>query len=114
MAKVMTSKKRKLSPKPSTAKSSVRLEDWSPSHEIILNPQFMREGIAAALATGDREGIIEILQCWISALNSRFTMDELEEITGVSRRALYNLSKPDSNPTLETLMGIVKAAKSAA
>lgn len=114
MGKAMTSKKRKLSQKPSTANASVRLEEWSPSQEIILNPQVMREGLAAALADGDREGIIEILQGWIAALNSRFTMDQLEEITGVSRRALYNLNKPDSNPTLETLMGIVRAAKSAA
>ena len=50
----------------------------------------MREGLAAALADGDRKGIIEILQGWVAALNSRFTMGELE-----------------------TLMGIVKAAKSA-
>jgi DNA-binding phage protein len=114
MAKVMTSKKRKLSLRPFSGKRSLQLEEWSPAHEAILNPQIMGDGIAAALAEGDREAILEILQGWISALNSRFTMDQLEKITGVSRRALYNLGKPDSNPTLETLMGIVKAAKSAA
>jgi DNA-binding phage protein len=114
MGKPVTSKKRKSSQKPSMTKESVRLPDWSPVREVILNPQMMSEGLAAALAEGDREAIIEILQGWIAALHSRFTMDQLEKITGVSRRALYNLNKPDSNPTLETLMGIVKAARSAA
>jgi len=114
MAKALISKKRKRSRKTSKVNSSVRIENWSPSQEAILNPNIMREGLAAALAEGDREAIVEILQGWIAALNVRFTMDQLEEITGVSRRALYNISKPDSNPTLETVMGIVRAAKAAA
>lgn len=110
MTKVTTSKKRKSLPK----KSMGKLEAWSPTEEIILNPKIMSDGLATALAEGDQEAFLEILHGWISALNFKFSMEELEKMTGISRRALYNLTKDDANPTAETIMNLARAAKRAA
>lgn len=113
MAKTTTLKKQKTSPRKSMAKKQ-KLEAWSPTDEILLNPKLMSDGLSAALAEGDQEAFLEILHGWISALKSKFSMDELEKMSGISRRALYNLTKSDANPTVETIMSLARAAKDAA
>jgi len=74
----------------------------------------MSDALSTALAQGDQEAFLEILHGWISALRQKFSMDELENLTGISRRALYNLTKDDANPTVETLMSLARVAKRAA
>ncbi len=113
MAKTMTSKKQKPSLRKSTAKK-LKLEAWSPTEEILLNSKTMSDGLSSALAEGDQEAFLEILHGWIAALKFKFSMEELEKMTGISRRALYNLTKADANPTAETIMSLARAAKDAA
>ena len=95
-------------------KVAVKLECWSPRDEILFNPKVMSDGLSAALADGDQEAFLEILHGWIAALNSRYSMQKLEEMTGISRRALYNLTKDDANPTAETIMSLARAVKAVA
>jgi DNA-binding phage protein len=108
MTKKMTAKKRKKSPQKSTTN---KLQAWSPTDDILLNPKVMSDGLSAALAEGDQEVFLAILHGWISTLHLKFSMDELVKMTGISRRALYNLRKDDANPTAETIMSLARAVK---
>lgn len=110
MDKATTYRKPKTSPK----KSTVKLKDWSPTRDLIENPDVVRAALSQAIAVGDRDAFVEIIQGCIAALLSVMPMEELVRKTKVSRRTLYALLKDGANPTTETVFSVMKAFKGAA
>lgn len=69
-------------------------------------PQSQAELLAEALESGQMESVIAALNIITRAKG----MTSMAKETGLSREALYRATGPQGNPTLSTLMAIVKSA----
>ncbi len=113
MGKIQTSKKlEKFSKNTLKAKTIVRprMKIGSPAYDYsavseLANRKFISEAIADALIDGDADAIREILLSHLEQVHK----DHFYKDAGISRRALFNLMKPNANPTLESLTKVCKA-----
>lgn len=73
--------------------------------EYLDDPQSQAELLSEALATGDTDVIAAALGTIARARG----MTQLAEEAGVARSALYAALKDGGNPTLDTVMRVLKA-----
>lgn len=118
MGKTQISKKQKKSSKTiSKAKIPVkprfkvgsRVYDYSATSELA-NRKFISAAIADALIDGDADAVREILFAHLEHVHK----DQFYKNAGISRRTLFKLMEPNSNPTLESLAKVCKALMEAA
>ncbi|NGX54686.1 MAG: hypothetical protein KR126chlam2_00301 [Chlamydiae bacterium] len=100
MGKIKTSGKQKKSSKSIETvrlKKRAKVEEFSPTVELA-DENFIGRVILECLKNNDPEGVIEVIEAHLEAINKlRFSRE-----AGIPRSTLYYLSKR-KNPTLRTL-----------
>jgi len=74
--------------------------------DAIDTPEAQAELLADALASGDAKVVTAALGMIARAKG----MSQMARDAGISREAIYRATGPDGNPTLSTLMAIVRSA----
>jgi probable addiction module antidote protein len=74
--------------------------------DALDTPEAQAELLAEALASGDAKVVTAALGMIARAKG----MSQMARDAGISREAIYRATGPDGNPTLSTLMAIVKSA----
>ena len=87
-----------------TEKRKVRTAPFDPA-KYLDTPESQAELINDALATGDRDYLLDALGIVARARG----MGALQKQTGLSRGTLYKALEPGGNPTLGTLLAVLDA-----
>ncbi|ALC12698.1 MULTISPECIES: addiction module antidote protein [Sphingopyxis] len=74
--------------------------------DALDTPEAQAELLAEALASGDAKVVTAALGMIARAKG----MSQMARDAGISREAIYRATGPDGNPTLSTLMAIVRSA----
>jgi probable addiction module antidote protein len=74
--------------------------------DALDTPEAQAELLADALASGDAKVVTAALGMIARAKG----MSQMARDAGISREAIYRATGPDGNPTLSTLMAIVRSA----
>jgi probable addiction module antidote protein len=74
--------------------------------DALDTPEAQAELLAEALASGDAKVVTAALGMIARAKG----MSQMSRDAGISREALYRATGPDGNPTLSTLMALVRSA----
>ncbi len=74
--------------------------------EALDTPQAQADLLAEALASGDAR----IVTAALGLIARARGMSQMARDTGISREAIYRATGPDGNPTLTTLLAIVRSA----
>lgn len=74
--------------------------------DALDTPEAQAELLAEALASGDAKVVTAALGMIARAKG----MSQMARDTGISREAIYRATGPDGNPTLSTLLAIVRSA----
>lgn len=74
--------------------------------DALDTPEAQAELLAEALASGDAKVVTAALGMIARAKG----MSQMARDTGISREAIYRATGPDGNPTLSTLMALVRSA----
>jgi probable addiction module antidote protein len=74
--------------------------------DAIDTPDAQAELLAEALASGDAK----IVTAALGMIARSKGISQMARDTGISREAIYRATGPDGNPTLATLMAIVRSA----
>jgi probable addiction module antidote protein len=74
--------------------------------DAIDTPEAQAELLAEALASGDAKVVTAALGMIARAKG----MSQMARDTGISREAIYRATGPDGNPTLSTLLALVRSA----
>lgn len=74
--------------------------------DAIDTPEAQAELLADALASGDAKVVTAALGMIARARG----MSQMARDAGISREAIYRATGPDGNPTLSTLMALVRSA----
>lgn len=74
--------------------------------DAIDTPEAQAELLADALASGDAKVVTAALGMIARAKG----MSQMARDAGISREAIYRATGPEGNPTLSTLMAIVRSA----
>lgn len=74
--------------------------------DALDTPQAQAELLAEALGSGDAKVVTAALGMIARAKG----MSQMARDAGISREAIYRATGPDGNPTLSTLMAIVRSA----
>lgn len=74
--------------------------------DALDSPEAQAELLADALASGDAKVVTAALGMIARAKG----MSQMARDAGISREAIYRATGPDGNPTLSTLMAIVRSA----
>jgi DNA-binding phage protein len=106
MAKKKISLKRKRS---SSTTPRARIKDFAGIHphypeKNLKNPKFVGAALLECLQENDPEGVMEVLEIYLSVLNK----SQLAREEGLHRQTLYSAFKR-RNPTVRTLAKIVHA-----
>jgi probable addiction module antidote protein len=74
--------------------------------DALDTPEAQAELLAEALASGDAKVVTAALGMIARAKG----MSQMARDAGISREAIYRATGPDGNPTLSTLMALVRSA----
>ena len=74
--------------------------------DALDTPEAQAELLAEALASGDAKVVTAALGMIARAKG----MSQMARETGISREAIYRATGPDGNPTLSTLLALVRSA----
>lgn len=74
--------------------------------DALDTPEAQAELLAEALASGDAKVVTAALGMIARAKG----ISQMSRDAGISREALYRATGPDGNPTLSTLMALVRSA----
>ena len=74
--------------------------------DAIDTPEAQAELLADALASGDAK----IVTAALGMIARAKGMSQMARDAGISREAIYRATGPEGNPTLSTLMAIVRSA----
>jgi len=74
--------------------------------DAIDTPDAQAELLAEALASGDAK----VVTAALGMIARSKGMSQMARDAGISREAIYRATGPDGNPTLSTLMAIVRSA----
>jgi probable addiction module antidote protein len=74
--------------------------------DAIDTPEAQAELLAEALASGDAK----VVTAALGIIARSKGMSQMARDAGISREAIYRATGPDGNPTLSTLMAIVRSA----
>lgn len=74
--------------------------------DALDTPEAQAELLAEALASGDAKVVTAALGMIARAKG----MSQMARDTGISREAIYRATGPDGNPTLSTLLALVRSA----
>ncbi len=88
---------------PLKLKPDVHLRTWTPNR--ILDVGFIGKAIMECLQKNDPEGVIEIIEIHLAAVNKVKAAKE----AGLPRSTLYNSLHKSKNPTIKTLAKLIHA-----
>lgn len=100
----LTRKKDKATSTPRVIKKDIGITSFSPT-EKLLDTKFIGAAIMECLIENDPDGIIEVIESHLEALNKSNFLRE----AGIPRSTMYKILK-NKNPTIKTLAKIVCAA----
>lgn len=101
MRKAKTSKK----PASSSRNSKLKLTEIEPT-KMLADKDFISKALAQAILDGDEKAFMEIFESHVRAKNIMKLAEEMK----VKRSTIYQAIKKDANPSIKTIMKVMRSA----